>query len=511
MPTVKRARLYLTRKYKRSILLFFLLFVISFSIALALSIWNSINAVTKEVERSLGTSITLKLSSATQTEGFYQDHMIDVIYKNGNSYKCYNGPPLTDDTIRQILKGMDGFISYNADDDTYGHLDGLKLIPGLWDSSIRKELWGGGITPEVGEMYSRQTIIYGNTDSSLYSEFRSGSFSLVEGRHLVSEQDQGKVLISDELAKRNGLEIGDTFDVSVRAGFVSNENPLERWGEPRTLEIIGIFHVNGYQPVGDYVSEADITYNYIFTDLGTIKYLEHVSYQEGQEHLPVERYRHVTFFVGDTARLPDMLVQMKELECINSPYYDISIDDTMYKSTIDPLNTIRNLVAGLVLAAAAGCAVVLCVVFTMWVRSRRKEIAVYLSMGFRKTAVLGQFVLEAALVALLAGVLSFAACQKVPDLIGNRMLASTIEAAQPKFEEPTREDIHQAAQGGTTSELFAYVSGSYAGPEHIDFTFGVVDFLVLLLLELLIITGAICWAGRFIFEWEPRKIMTTLK
>lgn len=55
------------------------------------------------------------------------------------------------------------------------------------------------------------------------------------------------------------------------------------------------------------------------------------------------------------------------------------------------------------------------------------------------------------------------------------------------------------------------MSGSYAGPEHIDFTFGAADFLVLLLLELLIITGAICWAGRFIFEWEPRKIMTTLK
>ena len=63
---IKRAWLYLTRKYKRSLLLFFLLFIISFSIAVALSIWNSISAVTKEVEHSLGTSIILKLSKATQ-------------------------------------------------------------------------------------------------------------------------------------------------------------------------------------------------------------------------------------------------------------------------------------------------------------------------------------------------------------------------------------------------------------------------------------------------------------
>ena len=142
---INRAQLYLTRKYKRTILLFFLLFAISFSIAVALSIWNSINAVTKEVERSLGTSITLKLSSATQTEGFYQDYTIDVMFKDGNSYRCYNGPPLTDDTIRQVLEGVDGFISYNADNDTSGHLDELELIPGLWDSTIRKELWGEGV------------------------------------------------------------------------------------------------------------------------------------------------------------------------------------------------------------------------------------------------------------------------------------------------------------------------------------------------------------------------------
>ena len=508
---IKRAWLYLTRKYKRSLLLFFLLFIISFSIAVALSIWNSISAVTKEVEHSLGTSIILKLSKATQSVEVHEEFSTEVLYRNGNRYMRYSGPPLTDDTIRQVMEAVDGFTAYNADNDGYCHLDGLQLIPGFWNNIIENESWSDTVSPEKCGMYSRQTIAYGNTDSSLYGEFRSGSFELVEGRHLISQQDQGKALISDELAKLNHLEIGDTFDVSIRAGFAGSTDVMEYWGEPRTLEIIGIFHVNGYQPAGDWVVESENTYNRIFTDLETVKYLDRAGFAEGQENLPEQCYRHVTFFAEDAARLPDMLRQMKGFECIKSQYYDISIDDTMYKSTVGPLNTIRNLVAGLVLAVAAGCAVVLCVVFTMWVRSRQKEIAIYLSMGFRKTTVLGQFVLEAALVALLAGAVSFAACQKVPDLIGNRMLASTIEAAQPKVEEPTREDIHQAAQSGTTSDLFAYVSGTYGGPDHIDFTFGTMDFLVLLLLELLIITGAICWAGRFIFEWEPRKIMTTLK
>jgi len=151
----------------------------------------------------------------------------------------------------------------------------------------------------------------------------------------------------------------------------------------------------------------------------------------------------------------------------------------------------------------------LLIVFTMWVRSRRQEIAVYLSMGISKAAILGQFILEAGVIAVLAGTLAFATCRSVPDAIGNRMLASAIEEAQPEVKEPTREEIHQAATSGTLEQLFAYQSGGYAGPDQIDFRIGGSDFAVVLLLELLLIAGAVCTAGRFIFKLQPREIMTS--
>ncbi len=66
----------------------------------------------------------------------------------------------------------------------------------------------------------------------------------------------------------------------------------------------------------------------------------------------------------------------------------------------------------------------------------------------------------------------------------------------------------QAALAGET--LYHYDSGSYAGPEQIDFTFGLVEVLLLAALELLIITAAVCKGGSFIFTMQPRQIMTTL-
>ena len=158
-----------------------------------------------------------------------------------------------------------------------------------------------------------------------------------------------------------------------------------------------------------------------------------------------------------------------------------------------------------------GCIVVLFIIFTMWGRSRKQEISIYLSMGLNKFSILGQFVLEAAIIAVLAGVLAFGVCQEVPNRIGNYMLADAIEDTQPNWEEPTREEIHQAAMAGTTHELFQYTNSEYAGPEQIDFAFHFTDFLVLILFELLLINAAILKGGWFIFSMQPRRIMTDLR
>ena len=68
----------------------------------------------------------------------------------------------------------------------------------------------------------------------------------------------------------------------------------------------------------------------------------------------------------------------------------------------------------------------------------------------------------------------------------------------------------QAARSGRTCELFTYDSGTYAGPEHIDFGLTADGILVLLPIELLVIAGAVCKGGSFVFTLPPRQILTTL-
>ena len=254
-----------------------------------------------------------------------------------------------------------------------------------------------------------------------------------------------------------------------------------------------------------------MTGNWLLTDLETVKYFDNVVAQGecgGIEYEP--QYRKITFYVDDPNKLDSIMDPVRSIKSFDTSPYEISVDDTMYKSTVDPINSIRNIVAVIVGILVVGCTIVLCVVFTMWVRSRRKEIAIYLSLGIHKVEIIGQFVLEASIVALAALILTFVTCQQVPDLLGNQMLASAIEAAQPQEQEYTQEEIGQAVMSGTTDELFAYESSTYAGPEHIDFTFGLTEVLILVALELLIIIAAICKGGSFIFKLQPRQILTAL-
>ena len=376
MPVIKRAWLYLKRNYKRSVLLLFLMLVVSASILIGLSVWNSIHDVTKEVERTLGTSINFRLSKTVLQDPSYGKYLNS---KFGVSYLTYDGPDFNWDSVNQILDQVDGITDYNIEKDQNEYADNFSLVPGMYSYDFDNGLdEDDPVERQTDEIYKGVVYVDGNRDTSLYSKFRTGAFELVEGRY-IRPDDTGKALISDELAERNHLKPGDSLSLSDYAGILNQEPAFERIGDEESLEIVGIFHVNGYQPTGEWVAESDMTYNWIFADVNTVWKSNENADQDLYNGATVEqKFDNVTFYVRDPSRLQDVIKQIRNLKWFDTAYYDVSVDDTMFKSTVDPLNSIRNLVGGLALAIVLGCSVVLFIIFTMWVRSRRQEIAIYL-------------------------------------------------------------------------------------------------------------------------------------
>ncbi|WP_346705178.1 hypothetical protein [uncultured Agathobaculum sp.] len=335
--------------------------------------------MTHEIQQTLGTSFVVRMHVSLT---HHPANLEDVTEPDGTTRKVYTGPHLDDNTIEKIMQ-IDGISAYNADNylEAYPHMDNLQLVPGMWnldlqDREAHPEDYADDerITEEYATMRSRATMLYGNSDTSLAAKFRTGAFELAEGRHIRPE-DRHVVLLSDKLAELNNLQIGDMISMTARDGGVFTGKALSVLGEAQQLTIVGFFHVNGYQPTGRYVSEDDMTYNWAFTDLDTVKTLRSANEQAqyGANYDQEPQYQNVTFFVDNPKQLDGIVDQVKRMDTIDVGSYQIAADDTMYKSTVDALQRIRNLIVGVVGIIVIGCTIILFVVFTMWVGSRKKR------------------------------------------------------------------------------------------------------------------------------------------
>lgn len=369
---LNRALLYLKRRKHRSLLLFLLLSSIALCLSVGLSVWGSISAVTSEVQNRLGTSFVLKkVPLDMENEAYYTP----VVRWDGSQTKGYVGENLDPDLADRIRQ-INGVREYDGELAVWICVEDINLLPGASHhyyqyyaadpekvAEIKSQgVLGGWDSYEIGRY---NTVVYGHTNTGLYDKFRSGAFSLTEGRHITPD-DRQKVLISEELAEYNGLHVGDPIRVTLRGDNIGIWEDVKKVYGEIEMEIVGLFHVNGYQPMGELVHEDRITYNWLISDEDTVHQLDKLwSSAYYQDFERAFGYDNLTFFVDDPTQLTKIVNEVEQLDDPAVSFFDISLDDTMYKSTVEPLKSIRNVVTGLTLAIIAGCVIVLLIVFTM--------------------------------------------------------------------------------------------------------------------------------------------------
>ena len=134
MNMTRRALLYLRRKKTRTALLFLLLFVLSLSLAVGVTVWSSVGAAVRDVKRSLGTSFIVKMPD-NMTAGPFE--MLEL--NDGTTERTYVGPRVNQQLVDQIMQ-VDGISSYQAENFTYACVDEINLIEGGYTSALEKEL-----------------------------------------------------------------------------------------------------------------------------------------------------------------------------------------------------------------------------------------------------------------------------------------------------------------------------------------------------------------------------------
>ncbi len=277
------------------------------------------------------------------------------------------------------VKGSDRFITEN-EVRKIRDMDGVISVNRMADSAVYPVNFNPITNSDSEEENNWKVTLLSYDELERDSAFSDLRYRLMKGDMITEGSGKGAV-INFALADANGLEIGDEMEVGTETGSVIN------------VKIIGVFVAGSERNQMDTLPAVNRIENQIFID--------NESYTGLFDNAG---YRKIAVYTKKPDQI-DVLVQ--ELKDFLGSRVEITTADILYRQLEVPLNRIvRVMKLMLVFTLAAGVTIT-SILLCMWMRSRKREIAVFISMGKKKTDILMQVFMETAAVFCLS---VFGAC-----------------------------------------------------------------------------------------------------
>lgn len=462
MNCLKRAYLYVTRKKGKSILLFLILLVTATFVLSGLCIGDATRQAQMNLRKNLGGAFDMAVNYSEdnpyyrQEESENEDGTTDVLM-----YSMKQVSPEMVANIRNITG-----VKY-CDASTENLYDGLLPIPG---------------TVPVEEEFSHCVTGVGVWRSSEQEFFTSEKLTLIAGRH-IAENDTHSAIISDVLAEKNQIKLGDTFTIT---GGSKKEI---------SLEVIGLFHANVTEKLGAAVTSYDKIQNHIFTDIA--------SAIEAENSAAVQGFDDVKVTVDDPENLKQIMEQVKHLPGYEENAYTIAADDEAYQSAAASISSLDALVKSLLIGIIVVSIIILALILTLWGKARVHETGVFLSLGIKKGNILGQYIAEVLLIAVFAFAASGITSNMFAATVADTLLQQTVQSnsLQDNAEDDT---IMQSIDMSSALEDEETIS------PNIQISLGLEDLLRLYCIGFFIIVVSVTVSSVSVMRLKPRDILNRM-
>ena len=117
----------------------------------------------------------------------------------------------------------------------FDEIEAVNAMDCLYMDAQDFELNPGKFAAEGSEK-SRIARVLGNTDTRLHEYFSLEILKLESGRH-IQDGDEGKALISDELAEKNRIKPGDFLQITT----AEDDSRIGAQRKTYKLEVVGVF------------------------------------------------------------------------------------------------------------------------------------------------------------------------------------------------------------------------------------------------------------------------------
>lgn len=454
MNFISRAWLYIIRKKGKSILLFIILLVMATFVLTALALGNASNAAQMELRKSLGGSFLIGFDY-TENNPYLKVENVD------GGTLVYSTQQISPELVEQV-RSING-VNYCS-----ATTESLAVLPSL-------DLFAGNIPIE--EEFRNSSKILGTWKSEELSRFTSGQLALTEGRHIMPG-DKNKGLISKDLADKNGLKIGDV---------IQTDKGVE-------IEIVGLFVPKEIEGINDQVTTYDKIQNLIISDLAT---------RIANENSPATQgFNELTVSVDDPQNMENIITKVKEIKGVDWKGFAIMVDNEGYENAAFSLQQLSELVSTILIVVLIVSVVILSLILTLWSRTRVHETGILLSLGIRKLSILGQYIAEVLIIAVLAFSLSYFSSNAIAGQMGT-ILQPEQSAANVQVEE-------DGISAGSRGEAGTDMGTQEIEMPQLQVTVQIQDMGVLFLIGLGIVTISAGISSISVMRLKPREILSKM-
>ena len=256
------------------------------------------------------------------------------------------------------------------------------------------------MSPSRSKRINAPTVVI---NSELSKNFINGTYTLVEGRHIQAD-DSFAVMISKELADKNGLSVGDHISM------YDLDNDSEN-----TFEIVGIF--SGTEGMSkDAMMVDSIPANQGYIDVNSYNQIF---------HKPAIELGSLEVYVDSAENVEDVLKTIQNLPEIKGKTFTFSTDTADFDLISNPLSSLQKMVDTAVTVIAITGAAVIALLLILWTRGRKKEAGILMAVGRSKVEIVLQFLAENLFIAIPAAAVSFGLSVLLADKVGAFLVSRT--------------------------------------------------------------------------------------
>lgn len=335
------------------------------------------------------------------------------------------GKPIYEDTVKEIAKA-DCVKEYNV----YSMYDVrlkecVPLIPDkkLYNQAMeerkeRAKLFGNEFDVRN---YPDVRLVETNSSENLVFFLNKG-YSLEKGRH-IQEKDRNVALISEEFAKKNNLDIGDTFKTTS-----TNDDGYYSKLLDMALKVIGIYKHNDYSFNG---KPEQYNSNYIFTSIGPVS----LSY--------IANFEKMTVFLKDGTSIETLKNEISEKSFyLDVENYSFTSNREWAEVISTPFKKMQNMSSMLLVLMIISFIVIIFLIGSFYIRGNLYEIGVLLSVGKSRRNVIFHMIVEECIPLLLGAIFAIligvGCVDKMAEVIDQRYVEELDEIIEQKNEELTQ-------------------------------------------------------------------------